>query len=190
MEKRPPGNPVKTLLEQYSSSTDFLKLTNRFLDDQDAVDGLVDLAISDEIYPFPQYASHLLLHVARKKPGMIEPHYREVVDCVLMTKNTSVQRNLLGVVICMPVEAYKEGELLAWLFDVLNRAESKPGVINYSVHRLAQYIQLYPELEQEIVLTLENRAQQTESAGLVCWGKSVLNKSKTLEKRKTPANQN
>jgi len=167
-----PAIPVRSLIEKYQRSTEFLQLTDRLMKIPETVTGLVDLAVSDDVYPFPQYASQLLLHVARKDKTSID--YHKVVDCLLVTNNSSVQRNLLGVILCFPLNDYKDGELLDWLFVLINDPASKPGLLNYAVRKLAQFVALYPELLHEIEQALELREQMNLNPGILAWSKKVF----------------
>jgi hypothetical protein len=146
---------VRAIIEQNRRSTEFLQLTDIFIKKPESVTGLVELAVSEDVYPYPQYASQLLLHVARKNNKLIESGYNDIVDCFLNTVNTSVQRNLLGVLLCFPLKEYKEGELLNNLFSIINNPDSKPGLTNYAVHKLSQYLKVYPELKNEMEQSLE-----------------------------------
>jgi len=148
---------VRDQLELYGKSTAFLGLIDTFAFDDDLVKGLVELAASDTPHPFPQYASHILLHIARSYTEKLEIHYETLLDTILFTRNTSVQRNLLGALLCYPLHSYREGELLDWLFARINSPDSKPGILNYAVRKLAQYAANYPELGQEVRLALELR---------------------------------
>lgn len=165
---------VREQLEQYGKSTEFLGLVDVFASDDQLVEGLVELVASDDRYPFPQYASHLLLHIARSHVDKLEHRYKSLLDTVLSTTNTSVQRNLLGALLCTPLRPYRDGELLDWLFSVLNNPESQPGLLNYTVKKLAQYVSVYPELDKEIVLALELREELSGKSGWVKWGKQVM----------------
>ena len=177
MTLHPSAIRVRAQIEQHKRSTDFLQLTEVFMEEAESIAGLVELAVSDDVYPYPQYASHLL-HVAWKDHTLIEPFYEKVIDCLLTTGNTSLMQNLMGVVRCFPLKEYKEGDLLDWLFAVINNPASKPGLINYSVRKLAQYIQLYPEFLNEVELALELREEMNVNPGIMAWSKTVLKKKK------------
>lgn len=178
MNLHPSAIKVRILIEKNLGSTEFLKLTDGLMKDPEAIEGLVELVSSDDVYPYPQYASHLLLHVSWKDYTLIEPFYNKVVDCVLTTVNTSLKRNLLGVIICFPLKEYKEGDILDWLFSAISDPTSKPGLLNYSVRKLAQYIQKYPELRQEVESGLEIREEMDMKPGLVAWSRTVMKKKK------------
>ncbi len=173
---------VRKKIEQYQRSTEFLKLTETFAGNPDNVSGLVELVSSDDKYPFPQYASHLLLHIARLNPQTLEAHYNEVLDCILVTANTSLKRNLLGVLLCFGLKEYKDGELLDWLFENLAKADSQPGLINYSVRKLVQYIEIYPELKNEVETAVKLREELGMNRGLTEWSVMVFNKKAKSKK--------
>ena len=178
MNLHPSAIKVRAIIEKNLGSTEFLKLTDDLMKDPESIEGLVELVSSDDKYPYPQYASHLLLHVSWKNYNLIEPFYEKVVDCVLTTVNPSLKRNLMGVVNCFSLKEYKEGELLDWLFSAISNPASKPGLLNYSVRKLAQFIQKYPELRQEVESALEIREEMDMNPGLVAWSRTVLKKKK------------
>lgn len=174
---------VREQFEQYGRSTEFLGLVDAFASDDSLVDGLVELVASDDRHPFPQYASHILLHIGRSFPETLDKHYESLIDTILSTTNTSVQRNVLGALLCFPLQPYKEGELLEWLFVRLNHPDSKPGILNYSVRKLAQYAVNYPELAQEIRLALELREELSGRTGWVEWGTWVMKEKRPKKNR-------
>jgi len=171
-------NDIKALIDQYQRSPEFLELSDSLMEQPASIKVLTGIAVSDDVYPYPQYASHLLLHVSWKNHFLIQSSYNKLIDCILTTRNISVQRNLLGVIINFPLREYKEGELLEFLFALVNDPKSKPGQVNYAVRKLAQYIERYPELLNELEVALELREQMGASLSIVAWSKTVLKKKK------------
>jgi hypothetical protein len=158
---------VRETLGEYSRSTDFLLVVDDWAVLPERVKGLVDLAVSGDVHPFPQYASHLLLHVARKNPKDVAIHHDQLLDGVLATDNTSVKRNGLGALLCLPIQPYREGDLLDWLFKVFQDPASQPGLISYTARKLADFVSVYPELKDEVLMALEWRADMTGDRGLM-----------------------
>jgi len=162
---------IRETLGEYGRSTDFLSVVDEWAVLPERIKGLVDLAVSGDVHPFPQYASHLLLHVARKNPEGVAIHHDQLLDGVLSTDNTSVKRNGLGALLCLPLQPYREGDLLDWLFKVLQNPASQPGLISYSVRKLADFVKAYPELKEEVIMALEWRADMTGNTELVRMGR-------------------
>lgn len=169
---------IKQLIFENQRIPGFQKLADHLIEHPEFISELVDVATSEWEYPYPQYASWLLFHVARKDKTLVEPFYNQVIDCILSTKNTSVLRSLLGVSLCFPLTDYQEGNLLDRLFILLNDPDSKPGLINYTVKKLAGFLDMYPELLQEIESILEFREEVNLNPGIVAWSKMVLKKKK------------
>lgn len=140
---------VRETLIRYRSSADYLELLPQFCSKASYVDELVDIVCGHEPYPMSQYASHVLLHVARFRKDLLEKHVDQLIDLLFVTKIESVFRNVLGVLLCFPVESYKEGELLQLLFEKLEHPDTKPGIVSYSMKKIQQYLVLYPELKNE-----------------------------------------
>jgi len=169
---------IKSLIFENQRVPGFPKLADLLLKHPESISELVDVATTEAEYPYPQYASWLLFHVARKDKSLVEPYYHRVIDCILATKNTSVLRSLLGVSLCFPLTDYQEGPLLERLFVLLNDPESKPGLINYSVRKLVGFIELYPELLHEVETILQFREEVNINPGIVAWSKMVLKRKK------------
>jgi hypothetical protein len=169
---------VMSLIVEHRGMKDFPKLADWFLENTEYVGALVDLATSEEKYPFPQYASWMLLHVTRKNFVLVEPFYNRITDRILTAKDPSVLRNLVGVSIFLPLQEYKQTELLDRLMALISDCDSKPGLIGYSIQKLTEYIELYPELQKEVEMTLEYREEMGVSAGVQVWIKRILREKK------------
>jgi hypothetical protein len=158
---------VRELLMQNKTSVFYLKQLPDFLSRPEWCVALVELIVSKEAHPVPQYASHLLLHIARTNSNLLIMCYNAIIDEVLNTTHESVLRNLLGVLLCFPIAPYKEGELLEKLFSILSLPETKPGIVNYSCRKLNQYLILYPELGPEYELILRFREEMGVNMGRI-----------------------
>jgi len=167
---------IKSLIHENQRMPGFPRLADFIISNPESMAELVGLAISDEEYPYPQYASWLLLHVARKNNLLVEPFYNQVIDGILTTRNTSALRSLLGASLCLPLKEYEQGRFLDRLFVLINDTDTKPGLINYSVRKLAEFIEMYPELLHELELILKFREEMKVSPGIVIWSKTVLKK--------------
>lgn len=177
---------VRNLILEHRASAEFLRLLPFFLSDCKRIEALKSLAVSNEEYPFPQYASHILLHVARTDTALLEAYYQEITDTFLATENESVRRNLLGVLICYPLREYKEGELLERLFSLFSDPVTKPGIVNYVVRKLAQYLLRYPELTPEFDTIVTYREDTGASKGIRNWSRNVLKEEMRKNKKSAP----
>jgi hypothetical protein len=167
---------VKDLIDVYYKTLGFPKLADRFIKQPEAIAELVDVATLDEKYPYPQQASWLLLHVARKDKSLVEPYTNQLIDCILTTKNQSVLRNLLGVSLCLPITDYEQGRLVERLFNLINDPDNKPGVVCYAIRKLVDFLEWYPELRHELELILEFREETNVTPGILVWTKKILKK--------------
>jgi hypothetical protein len=167
---------VKALIDANQRILGFQTLSDLFLEQPESVGSLVEIATSKEVYPYPQYASWLLLHVSRKNSSLVEPFYNLLIDGILESKNPSVLRNLLGASLCLPLREYKQGSFLDRLIALISDYDSKPGVIVYSIRKLTEFMKLYPELKQEIVTILEFREETNLSPGILVWTRNILRK--------------
>jgi len=178
---------VHRLLEQNRTSAFYLQLLPVFCADLNYISALFEIVSSDDAPPFPQYASHLLLHISRKNRSLVEAYSEVIVDTFLGTSDESVRRNLLGVLLCFPVMNYKEGELLDFLFAQLADLSTKPGLVNYSGKKIIQYLEVYPELQHEFDSLLRFREELDVNPGIVAWGRKLQqDMMRSVRKQKAP----
>lgn len=108
-----------------------------------------------ETYPFPQYSSWLLIHIAEKYPARILPYHAQLIDQYLILIDPSAQRNLANCLTKLPSTTYREGELLDLLFNQLIDSTSKVAVKVYAMYLIVDFIQKFPELKSELIAILE-----------------------------------
>jgi hypothetical protein len=73
-----------------------------------------------------------------------------LVDHLLNTKNESARRNVLGAICHFPLTDYEEGQLLNKLLEWISNPTTKPAIVMYSLEKLVQFCQKYPEIKIEI----------------------------------------
>lgn len=169
---------VRLLIQENQRTHHFPRLADLFVVQPENLPELVALATRDDVHPYPQYASWLILHVARKDHNLLSPFYNQIIDCILTTSHPSVLRSLLGASICMPLRDYNQGEFLDRLFALLNDPDTKPGQVNYSLQKVAEFLELYPELQQEMDLIVSFREEMNINPGLSSWFKTFQKKRK------------
>jgi len=169
---------IRNLIEEKYRTIGFQKYARLVPENPESMPELVDIATAGEPEPFSRYASWLLFHVARENELLVQPYYNQILDSILVTHNPSVLRILIGVNLCLPLAEYKQGELLDLLMKIVADPDSKPGLVHYAVQRLVDFIALYPELRQEVMLSLELREEMGLNRGLITWTKAWLKKNK------------
>jgi len=118
----------------------------------------------DKEYPFPQYSSWLLAHVADKHPHLLKRFQSQLIDIVFGSTEHSVQRNIAGALLNFPRIAYKEGEWLELLFHFLQDPQFKVALKSYSMQLILGFLGDYPELKGELKSIVENGMEEGSPA--------------------------
>jgi hypothetical protein len=132
-------------------------------------------------YPFPQYSSWLLAHVADKYKELLAEFQPQLMDIVFQSPDQSVQRNISGALLNFPRIVYKEGEWLELLFQFLQDPQFKVALKSYSMQLIVGFLEDYPELKNELKSILESGMEEGSPA-YRAGARKVLNH---LEKQKS-----
>jgi hypothetical protein len=142
---------VKELISKYYKSSEFLNLADSFIADPSLLHELVDIATSELPHPFPEYASWLLIHIAKKAPNLIEPFNEKIIDSILISTNQSVLRNLMNTSVSLQLTEYKESDFLDKTIQFISTDSYKVALFVYSIYKLIQFTHKYPEIKPEIL---------------------------------------
>ena len=167
---------VETLIRENQKMPGFPRLSEYFLEHPEHLTELVSLAVSNREYPFPEYSSWLLLHVSRKNPFLVIPFQSQIISCIVNTSHPSVLRNLMGVSLCFPLDEYDQGPLLDRIFSLISNPSVKPGLMVYSARKIAQFLEIYPELGHELKSIIALREQEKMSPGMTVCIRKLLNR--------------
>lgn len=146
---------VLELIQTHAKSKDFISLYTRFIDQSEYLDDLIEVATSDLKHPFPEYASWLVLHIAKNKPIVLQPFQKKIIDRILTSRNQSVLRNLIYSNHLIGKTSYQEGELLDYLIEAIRNENNKVALQVYALYSLLPFIKDYPELKSEIDAILQ-----------------------------------
>lgn len=124
-------------------------------------------------YPYPQYSSWLLSHVAENHLELVLQFHSKIIDTFLGCQDPSAQRNLCNVLIKLPKIDYREGELLDTYFSFLTNSESKVALKVYSMYQIVPFLKDYPELKTELKSIIE-AGMQKETPAFAAAGRKVL----------------
>lgn len=117
---------------------------------------LVDVAVRNEEYPFPEYSSWILTHIAKWDKSVVAPFYNNLIDNILVeSDNQTVLRNNLNTIHCLEISDYKESEFIDRLISFIQNGENKVALQVYSIYLLVHFIKKYPDLKIEIVPLVE-----------------------------------
>ncbi len=155
---------VLELIQTHAKSKDFISLYTRFIDQSEYLDDLIEVATSDLKHPFPEYASWLVLHIAKNKPIVLQPFQKKIIDRILTSRNQSVLRNLIYSNHLIGKTSYQEGELLDYLIEAIRNENNKVALQVYALYSLLPYIKDYPELKSEIDAILQIKQEPLKPA--------------------------
>lgn len=155
---------VLELIQTHAKSKDFISLYTRFIDQSEYLDDLIEVATSDLKHPFPEYASWLVLHIAKNKPIVLQPFQKKIIDRILTSRNQSVLRNLIYSNHLIGKTSYQEGELLDYLIEAIRNENNKVALQVYALYSLLPFIKDYPELKSEIDAILQIKQEPLKPA--------------------------
>ena len=126
-----------------------------FVSHPEQIPDLVELALGSKKAPLPAHASWLLIHLAKADWALLASYEHAFIDHFLVSTNQSILRNLLVTLLEFPLTDYREGEVLDALIAHLKNEEDKVALRVYSLYKLAEFVQRYPEIKTEIDAVLE-----------------------------------
>ncbi len=130
-----------------------------FMKNPGQVDPLVNLIFGLEPYPLKEYASWILVHLAKSGKIPLEKYYPELVDVIFKTNDQSVLRNVVNCIFLLEHSACRESELIDLLISFIQNPKNKVALQVYSIYTLLRFVQLYPELKEEIRQIIEINAE-------------------------------
>ena len=110
-----------------------------------------------EDYKLSQRSAMTVGDMGRRKPSMVEPYYRELVENLERPRHDAVVRNTLRIfseVLVIPEEL--EGILYEKCFNYLTSKDSPLAVKVFGMTVLARLANKFPDLKEELVLTIED----------------------------------
>jgi hypothetical protein len=81
---------------------------------------------------------------------------RKIISLLNSTKNESVLRNILGIIVDFPFSQNIEEELVNTCFKILNERHHKVAVYANALQGLIPIVKKHPELREEIILIAES----------------------------------
>jgi hypothetical protein len=133
----------------------FTEWHRNFVSYPEQIPDLVELALGSKKAPLPAHASWLLIHVAKADWNLLAAYETAFIDCFLKSNHQSILRNLLVTLLEFPLTDYREGDLLDSLINHVKNKENKVALRVYSLYKLTEFVQRYPEIKVEIDAVLE-----------------------------------
>jgi len=113
-------------------------------------DNLSKLIFKLEEYPYKEYVSWILMHIVQSKRIDVQYLYLKLVDVLFATDNQTVLRNVSNCTYYLQVTEYRESEFIDLLLGFIKNYDNKVALQVYSIYTLMQFVQRYPELQQEV----------------------------------------
>lgn len=169
---------AEALISDFRSNRDYKHFSRLAAETDGMIDTLIRFCYRND-YPFPQYSSWLLAHVADNHYDRLVPFQNSLIDAFLDGSDPSTQRNLGNVLQRFPKTVHREGELLDRLFAILLDAETKVALKVYAMNLAFAFLEDYPELKSELQVIVED-GMTRESAAYLSAGKKILKKISRL----------
>lgn len=165
---------TKNLILEFRDDRNYQKYVLLACADDTTILNLIDLCRETK-YPFPQYSSWLMAHIADSVFEKIYPFHHKIIDVFLEIEDPSAKRNLANVLLKFPKTTYKEGLLLDALFQLLQNPDTKVALKAYTMYLLIDFIKAFPELKSEFIAVI-NEGIEKESAAYSGAAKKTLKK--------------
>lgn len=123
-------------------------------------------------------AAWILGKLADSDPEALLPFMARLIDGLTDIGNESTIRSVLRILSLTDparIDSGRHGLLADYCFNVLNSGFSSIGVRAYSMEILYNLVQIYPELTNELVLSL-SLIRESDSAGIRARGRIILKK--------------
>lgn len=101
-------------------------------------------------YPFPEYSSWFMAHLAKDHPKRVVKFSELMIDIWLSSTNPGLHRNMLKALTLLPFTEYRDGEMLDKLLFYLKDLDTKVAVKVYALTYLENFLSEYPEIFNEI----------------------------------------
>ncbi len=116
-------------------------------------------------------------------PPCILPHLPEMI-ALLCQKGVydAVARNILSAITKVELPTEYHGEIMNYCFDKITNIESTAAIKSYSLEIIGKLALLYPEIQPEIIMILNDR-MPFEVASFKARGRKILKKLSPAKKR-------
>lgn len=154
---------TKQLLLEFKDNRDYKSFSLRTIQNSETIPELIALCYTVK-YPFPQYSSWLLSHVAENHREKLLPFQQDLINVFLKCSDHSTQRNLANTLLKFPETDYKSGEMMDYLFRFLQDSNTKVALKAYAMYLLVPLVKPYPELKRELLLVIQSRISAESQA--------------------------
>lgn len=168
-------------IRAFRADRNYARFVDELVHDEALSEGVLNL-LQEQTYPFPEYSSWILAHVAKRQPEFLLKHQDTLLEVLLTTANQTVQRNLLGLLLDLPQTEHRAGELLDFCFRELVSTDSKVALKAYSMYMIARYVAVFPELEAELTAAMELAGQYPQTPAFLAAARKVSKQLRTTKR--------
>jgi len=141
---------------------DPLKVSTQYIagwvgDEPERFGNLFKLCLGDE-YRVVQHAAAALTRCLKHHPGLIQPHFGQIVTHLKMPEvSVAVKRNLLRLIQDTPVPARYEGDIMTLCFGYLQSSAEPVAIKAFSIRLLGHLCKKYPDIIPEVKSIIEDQ---------------------------------
>ena len=146
---------IKKLLLQEHSKSHIETILQWIKNDPVRMDAFMRCFFSDSKI-LCQRASWPIMYISERNPKLLYPYLEQMVEGLEDVKHDAVRRNTLRVFIIIPIPESIEGQLLEYCFQFINDPRQAGGIRAFSIKVAAIIIQKYPELKEELIISLQD----------------------------------
>lgn len=128
------------------------------------IEDLIQLINQEEAYPIAEYASWILVHLAKAHPEGIQPFYDCLVDELHLNTNQTVRRNIIAVLDQLQLTSYRESEFIDLLVSFIEDFQNKVAIQVYAMQVLTSFVLKYADLKVEIQELIELHSENKSPA--------------------------
>ncbi len=141
---------IRRRILEIRSSRDRSTFGEYFVNRPEEFKELLACVFNLEEYPYKEYASWMLIHIAQSKRIDLQPYFPQFVDLLFNTDDQTVLRNIARTMTELQVNDHRESEFIDLLIGFIQNYDNKVALQVYSMYLLAQFVLRYPELKDEI----------------------------------------
>lgn len=161
----------KEILKEHSKQHT-VYLANKIGPDQEAFDELMEFFLGDE-YRVTQRAAWVVSHCIDAHPWLIKKHLRSIIENLQKSVHVAVKRNTVRILQFVEIPEGLMGIAAEICFRYLNSGREPVAVKEFSMTVLFNIVQVYPELSEELEISIEEQ-MPFGSGGFKSRGRKVL----------------
>jgi len=150
---------VRDFLDVFKTKRRFKSVFPRLKTDPEFRNALFsEIAVND--YPYAEYASWIAAHFYEHTRSDFSEWKDQFVELIQVTRNHTVQRNLVHIFTKVKANVQEDGEFLSSLFAHFENPESLPALkVNAYKAIVKQYLKAHPGLLSELKLLMDLHSQ-------------------------------